>query len=174
MPDPQHDILHILRTLASQRVDFIVVGGVCGVLHGAPVTTFDLDLVHARDAGNVQRLMPALEELDARYRDPAGRLLHPTAAMLASAGHHLLMTSGGPLDLLGEITGGRDYIALLPVTTVFDISSDLHLRALSLEALIESKQLLGREKDRAVLSILRRTLEATKGSSDTGDSEHKP
>ena len=34
------------------------------MLHGAPVTTFDLDVVHARDPENIARLLSALEELD--------------------------------------------------------------------------------------------------------------
>jgi hypothetical protein len=48
MPKPIPDFLEILKILVSNEVDFIVIGGVCAVLHGAPVTTFDLDLVHSR------------------------------------------------------------------------------------------------------------------------------
>ena len=33
----------ILEVLTRHRVEFVVVGGVAAVLHGAPVTTFDLD-----------------------------------------------------------------------------------------------------------------------------------
>jgi hypothetical protein len=36
------------------------VGGVSAVLHGAPVTTFDLDIVHARDPENIARLSIAV------------------------------------------------------------------------------------------------------------------
>jgi hypothetical protein len=53
-------------------VDFIVVGGVGAVLQGAPISTFDLDRVHPRTRKNVDRLMVALELLDARYRDSRG------------------------------------------------------------------------------------------------------
>jgi hypothetical protein len=38
------DFLEILKVLSRHKVDFIIVGGVCAVLHGAPVSTFDLDL----------------------------------------------------------------------------------------------------------------------------------
>ncbi len=57
--------LEILKVLTRHRVDFIIVGGVSAVLHGAPVTTFDLDVVHARNRENVLRLISALEELEA-------------------------------------------------------------------------------------------------------------
>jgi hypothetical protein len=39
----------VLRTLSEHRVDFIVVGGVGAVLQGAPIMTFDLDVVHSTD-----------------------------------------------------------------------------------------------------------------------------
>ena len=45
--EPELDIEAILRALAGHGVDFIVVGGVCAVLHGAPVATFDLDALVA-------------------------------------------------------------------------------------------------------------------------------
>lgn len=71
-----------LEVLASHHVDFIVVGGVAGVLAGAPISTFDLDIVHDRAPPNVARLLSALTDLDARYRDPAGRVLRPEAEPL--------------------------------------------------------------------------------------------
>ncbi|MBW1690691.1 MAG: hypothetical protein JRJ70_08075 [Deltaproteobacteria bacterium] len=63
MTNPIPDFLEILKTLTEHEVDFIVVGGVCAVLHGAPVTTFDLDLVHSRSPENLERLILALKEL---------------------------------------------------------------------------------------------------------------
>ena len=65
----------ILDLLAANEVDFIVVGMTAGVLHGAPVTTVDLDVVHRRTPGNVARLRRALETLEAVYRhDPRIRI----------------------------------------------------------------------------------------------------
>ena len=47
MKKPKPDSLAILKILAIHRVDFIVVGGISGVLQGAPIATFDLDIVHS-------------------------------------------------------------------------------------------------------------------------------
>jgi hypothetical protein len=55
----------ILQMLATHRVDLLVVGGVAAVLQGAPVSTFDLDLVHSREASDVLRILGALHDLDA-------------------------------------------------------------------------------------------------------------
>jgi len=159
MESSRPDILLILRTLSEHNVDFIIVGGVCGVLHGAPISTFDLDLVHSRAQDNIERLIEALKELDARHRDPEGRLIRPRRRSLASPGHQLLLTKGGPLDLLGEIGKGRGYDDLLPKTVTMKVSAGLRVRLLTLEALIEEKEEMAREKDKAVLAILRHTLE---------------
>lgn len=102
-----------LEVLARHRVDFVVVGGVAAVLGGAPISTFDLDIVHDRSPANVARLLSALADLDARYRDLTGRVLRPEAHALEGEGHHLLLTRCGPLDVLGKIGLGRSYQELI-------------------------------------------------------------
>ncbi len=54
-----------------------MVGGVGAVLQGAPISTFDLDLVHSRTRKNVDRLLVALELLDARHRTAGAREISP-------------------------------------------------------------------------------------------------
>jgi len=85
------------------------VGGAAAVLHGAPIATQDLDIVHRRTEENVARLMNVLVRLDAIMRnDLANRGLRPTAAMLLGYGQMNLSTSLGPLDPLCELGKGRD------------------------------------------------------------------
>jgi hypothetical protein len=165
MANPVPDFLAILQTLTKHHVDFIVVGGVCAVLHGAPVTTFDLDVVHARVPDNLQRLLSALQDLEALYREHMPRQLRPTLSHLASPGHQLLMTRAGPLDLLGTIGDDRGYDDLLRHTIELDIGGGLRLRLLDLATLIEVKEGTARERDQAVLPILRRVLEEKKKGS---------
>src|SRR6266851_6367024 len=45
---PLLDVDRLLRTLAEFGVDFVVVGGVAGVVHGHERTTFDLDICYGR------------------------------------------------------------------------------------------------------------------------------
>ena len=151
------DFQAILRTLAGHGVEFIVVGGVCAVLHGAPVSTFDLDVVHSRDEENVVRLLKALDSLGAHYRTQPQKELKPGRTHLASPGHQLLMTRFGPLDVLGTIGTGRGYEDLLGQAVVMRVGRNLRVRVLDLDALIEVKQETAGEKDQAVLAILRRT-----------------
>ena len=41
----QADLAALIEILTSSGVEFIVIGGAAAVLHGAPTTTFDLDIV---------------------------------------------------------------------------------------------------------------------------------
>lgn len=147
-----------LEALARHGVEFVVVGGVAAVLNGAPISTLDLDIVHARASENLDRLLAALAEIDARYRDLTGRILRPERSALAGGGHHLLVTSCGPLDVLGEIGNGLRYEDLLPETVERTLGAH-RIRVLDLAAVIRTKEQVGRDKDRAVLAILRRTLQ---------------
>lgn len=151
----------MLVALAEADVQFILVGGVCSILHGAPLLTTDVDIVPNREPDNLLRLEHALRALNAYYREhPPGRIL-PEAARMAGPGHHLLMTSVGPLDVLGVVAGGRDYAALLPHSSEVKIADGIAIRIVDLPTLIQLKSEAGREKDRLVLPILRRTLEET-------------
>ena len=42
----------ILERLVARGVDFVVIGGIAGVLHGSSRATFDLDVCFATDGAN--------------------------------------------------------------------------------------------------------------------------
>ena len=156
---PERKLIATLRALQDGGVEFILVGGLAAVLNGAPVDTFDIDVVHSREAANVDRILPVLEALDAIFRMQPERRLKPNASHLASPGHLNLMTRYGPLDLLGTIGRDLGYQDLISHSIELAISEGLRIRVLDLETLIALKEELGGEKDRAMLPILRRTLE---------------
>src|ERR1035438_10866208 len=135
--------LAVLRTLADHKVDFVVVGGVAAVLRGAPINTFDLDVVHSTEAENIDRLLGALAELDACYRFQPDLKRRPDSIHLSSSGHQLLMTNFGPLDLLGAIGKGRTYSGLLRDSTEFHLGEGVRVWVLGLETQIAVKEELG-------------------------------
>ncbi len=128
-----------------------MVGGVSAVLHGAPVTTFDLNVMHARNQENIARLMSALDELEAVYRAQPECRLHPDVSHLASAGHQLLLTKFGPLDVLGMIGKSRTWEDLEGHSGSMEIEPEVVVRVIDLETLIEVKEELGFPKDAAML-----------------------
>jgi hypothetical protein len=149
----QADLEHLIEALDVGGVDFIIVGGAACVLHGAPVTTQDVDIVHRTDAENVDRLMAVLVGLEARVRDLAGRDIAPSRSALLGTGQIKLATNLGPLDILCRLHDGRDYAALSP-HAVEMTDGTLRLRVLDLPTLIEVKSNTGRARDRMVVPVL--------------------
>jgi hypothetical protein len=57
MPVEPAELTQLLELLVDASVEFILVGGGAAVIHGAPVTTQDIDIVHNREAANIERLL---------------------------------------------------------------------------------------------------------------------
>ena len=133
------------------------------VLQGAPVNTFDIDIVHSREPGNVERLVIALDEMDAIHRFQPERRLKPAASHLQSKGHSLLLTKFGPLDVRGAIGHSRTYEDLLAASEPMQPEPAMTILVLDLATQILVKEEVAADKDLAVLPILRRTLEERKG-----------
>lgn len=169
-PEKPPKYFQLLELLSRQGVDFIVVGGVAAILEGAPITTLDLDIVYDRSPENLDRLLGVLQAVEASYRDPAGRHIVPTVEKLATVRMNLLQTSLGAFDVLARISGGAGYEDLLDSTRTIQVG-ELRLRVLELGKVIESKELANRDKDRAVLPILRKTLELKKQAQGAGPEE---
>lgn len=152
--DPERFVTELCRA----GIEFIVVGGAAGVLHGAPITTQDLDIVHRRTPDNIARLLNLLLKFDAIMRyDFANRRLRPTEVMLSGTGHINLSTLLGPIDPLCELELGQGYEQLLPHSEILS-DGDISFRVLDLPTLIEVKLKTGRAKDRAVVPILMAAL----------------
>ncbi len=110
-------------------------------------------------------LAAALRELNALYKDPAGRRIVPDVAKLATINRHLLRTELGPLDVLIQVGKDLTYEVLLDRSIEYEVAG-MNLKVLNLETVIESKAFADREKDRATLPILRRTLEIKRSTGD--------
>lgn len=155
MPNEEGNFEGIIETLTRHEVDFILVGGYCGTLHGAPVPTYDVDIVQSRAPENLERLENALRELGAYYREHTNKRILPEAERMTTLGHHLLNTTFGHMDVLGAIAKGRDYANLEPHTIKIALTDALVFRMLDLETLILTKEETGRDKDKLVLPILK-------------------
>ena len=155
------DFSGLLGALSSGGVRFVVTGGLAAGIQGAPVNTFDVDIVHERSTENVTCLMKVLHELDARIRDLTGRDLLPDPVALSGPGHHLLYTRLGALDVLGHIGHDTDYPRLLNESTVL-VSHGISCRVQTLESLIRVKEEVGRPRDLAMLPVLRQVLKQSR------------
>lgn len=165
---PTNNFLRQLATLLGHEVEFIIVGGVAAVLEGAPVLTLDLDILYRQTPQNTTRLLGALEEMRAHYRDPAGRHVVPDATKLATFRINLFETDLGDLDVLGRIGQDQTYSDLLDRTNRFEVGG-LSVRVLDLEAVIETKRHANRDKDHAMMPVLLRTLDMKRATGGDGE-----
>jgi hypothetical protein len=164
----EFDPVAALRVLVEHQIEFLLVGGVAARLRGAPMLTQDVDITPSTDRDNLVRLAAALKELDARLRtatEPDGVPLPFDPGLLASATVWTLTTKYGDLDLVMAPAGTGGYRDLIRDADELRVAIDpeLMVSVASLADVIRSKEAAGRDKDRATLPLLRRTLEESEG-----------
>lgn len=153
------DLVGFVRVLSTAGVDYIIVGGVAGNLHGALRTTLDLDIVYARSPENVVRLVEALAPYHPYLRGaPEGLPFVLDRATVERGLNFTLVTALGDIDLLGEIAGGGRFEALVGDADRIEID-EVTCRVVSLPKLIALKRAAGRGKDREALAELEALLE---------------
>jgi hypothetical protein len=110
-----HGLRESPAALTDSGVQFIVIGGVAGTLHGSAFITQDLDLVYSRSRENIRRLAAALRPHRPYLRGaPEGLPFIWDERTVQNGLNFTLTTSFGDLDLLGEAAGGGRYGDLLP------------------------------------------------------------
>lgn len=149
----------LLSHLTAHGVDFVVVGGIAAVLHGAERNTFDLDVCPAADQGNLDALARALTELSPLIRGVEEDVpFVPDGRSLRSLQILTLATSLGPLDVITSLEGWPPYASLRRRALRVDIGPTTILVA-SIDDLLEMKRASARDKDRFDVEA----LEAIKG-----------
>ena len=144
----------LLRTLAQAEVDFVVIGGVAIVVQANPRFTRDLDICHATDTANLQRLGAVLVSLEARLRDVDGDVAFvPDARTLRHTQMLTLSTREGDLDLLVDPPGSPGYPALRRRADIVELAG-ASVRIASLEDLLEMKRAAGRPQDHVDIESL--------------------
>jgi hypothetical protein len=162
----EFDPVGMLRVLQAHHVRFVLIGGIAARLRGAPLLTEDVDITPDQANGNVMRLAAALRDLHARLRttsDPDGVDFPIEPEMLRAGDSWTFTTRSGDLDLVFLPAGTRGYGDLARNAAELSVTGDgsVTVAVASLADVIRSKEAAGRDKDRAALPLLRRTLEET-------------
>ena len=133
--------------LLEGSVEFILVGGVAGNIHGAARATYDVDVVYSRSAANLSRVVAALGPHRPYLRGaPLGLPFSFDVQTLRQGLNFTLTTSLGDIDLLGEIAGGGTYENLLDGSQMISLLGG-SCHCVTLETLIRLKRAAGRPKD---------------------------
>jgi hypothetical protein len=157
------DYARLFAALCGGGVEFIVVGGTAANIHGSARLTQDVDIVYRRSRENVARLAAALAPFDPYLRGaPPGLPFRWDAETIWRGLNFTLTTALGPVDALGEITGGGGYDALLAHTVEIEAFGS-RMRCLDLRKLIEVKRAAGRPKDLDAVAELEALLEESGG-----------
>lgn len=156
---PELDILGILKRLAAERVDYIVIGGVAVGFHGYVRATKDLDVVPAPGRQNLDRLAAVLRglhaELDGAGDFDAGELPDPLdPETLAQGGNWVLRTQLGRFDVMQWLGESELWEMLSPAAVEVDMDG-LSVKVASYEDLVALKRQAGRPSDLEDLERLR-------------------
>lgn len=143
--------LNLLSRLKEHEVDFIIVGGVAGVLHGSSIVTRDLDICAPFTLRNLSLILTALSGLSPRFRmTPDRRPMSGNPEDYLGYKNLSLVTDWGQLDILSEITGIGDYRQVSQHTITVDLGGN-RCHVLDLDTLILSKKSLDQPKSRHAL-----------------------
>ena len=143
--DAQPELALLARALNEHNLEAILIGNMAAALHGAPVSTIDIDLFFRKTARNLQKLKQVADTLEATILRP----YYPASGLF-----RLQRESDGlQIDFMSHIDGVRSYEGVRGRAGSFEIGGHTLLAA-SLEDVICSKRAAGRDKDLAVIGIL--------------------
>lgn len=148
------DPIAALRALSDAGVEFVLIGGVASRIHGSPSLTSDVDVCHARDSANLERLSLVLQALHARLRgvdEDVPFILD--ARTLGAGGNFTFVTDVGDMDILAVPAGVDGYEQLARSALSVDLG-DLVVKVCTLDDLITMKRAAARPKDLIEVEVL--------------------
>lgn len=143
----------LLAALAEARLEAVLIGNAAAALHGAPVTTIDFDFMFRDTPTNLRKLKAVAQAL----RSVVLRPYYPVSKLYRMVNDD----TGLQADFMPVIHGVRSFEGLKRRATTAVVGGQSVLVA-ALEDILKRKKAAGRERDRAVIPILERTLRATR------------
>jgi hypothetical protein len=149
------DPVPLIQALVDDEVDFVLIGGLAGIAHGSAYPTYDVDVMYARDRGNLERLANVLRDLGATLRGaPPDLPFLLDAETLEKGGNFTFDTPRGSLDILAEPAGAPPYADVKAASEEIDLGGR-SVRVASLNHLIAMKDAAARVKDRLMATEYR-------------------
>ena len=148
------DLLNLLERLAKAGVDFVLVGGMAGVVHGCTYVTQDTDICCKFSIENLLTLQKALMDINPVHRmTPKKIALDLTEQTVGQFKNLYLDTDIGQLDCLSIIEGLGDYEQVERVSEIIMVGN-IKIHVLNIDALIESKKAMNRHRDKEAIMEL--------------------
>lgn len=99
----------IFAVFDTQKVEYVVIGGIAVQVHGHVRMTNDIDVIPSPSPENLRRLANALNDLDAHVLNPGSEHLLIDASMLPRAPLWQMTTRHGDIDVLHDAPGAAPY-----------------------------------------------------------------
>jgi hypothetical protein len=154
--------LNILQLLAKHEVDFVIIGGFAGAVHGCTILTQDIDICCDFSVPNLLKLATALKDIHPVHRMTPARL--PLKLNEANTGQFknlYLDTDIGQLDCLSFVEGLGDYEKVKQGSILIE-AEGLKMRTLDIDTLIKAKKAMNRPRDRQMIEELKKIKNAQK------------
>lgn len=141
----------LLGFLIAHGVDFVLIGGQAGISHGSSYSSYDLDVLYARDRDNVIRLVAALKEIGVRLRGaPSDLPFVLDAKTIENGANFTFVTPYGDLDVLADVPGMPSYVELKADAVDRELFGHV-VRVASIDHLIAMKRAANRTKDKLMV-----------------------
>ncbi len=148
------DFMNLLERLKKAGVDFVVVGGFAGVVHGCTYVTQDIDICCDLSSDNLNAIREAVRDLHPVHRmSPNRKAFEVNEQNYEQFKNLYLDTDIGQLDCMSFIDGLGDFGEVKRESEIHEIEKT-QLSVLSLDALIRAKKAMDRPKDtEAILQL---------------------
>jgi hypothetical protein len=151
--DLNFDPWAIIGALERHRVNYVLIGGLAGVLHGTDEITSDVDICPQMKGENIDRLQSAVEELGGRV----------DLEVLASQPLTPVRTDAGELKVVPEPPGSSGWDDLRRGSTREALGRGIRAPVASVNDLGRLMTSLGRDDDSGRLAVIRRLAELEPG-----------
>ena len=139
----------VVAALADVRLEAVLIGNAAAAIQGAPVTTVDFDFMFRSTPVNLAKLKRFARRMDAIILRP----YYPASAL-----YRVMNDDRGlQVDFMPVIHGVMSFHSLRSHAGKIELSGQA-LWVAHLADIIASKRAAGRDRDKAVLDILEKTL----------------
>jgi hypothetical protein len=152
---PEKTLVTLAKALLTAKLEAVVIGNSASMLNGVPVTTQDIDLLIRDTALNRRKLAFFAREIGGSAPAPVSEL---------SKVEWIESRLAVPVEIhYDRISGGLTFASVRSRAQSVEVG-DQKLLVAALADIIRSKQAAGRDKDLAVLPMLRNALAVQKNS----------